>query len=267
MADDDVKKINVVSASGDDQFAGVKAELTARFELLPEEIRQTLVDDNYQKKLFDISKAQKLTFEELGALEIETTMVLLGMTKPEEFRDDLQIALKKNDPETDTLVAAVNEQVFAPIRASLEKLFAAKKEQGDYIANPGSAASALTPAPAEKPVAPAPLPSTPVVPAAALSVNEKTVLAKTGVVISETPTMTPMKAPVIPSRDELMKGIENPPAAPSASLVGNKLGGMGTVMPTKTTDYSIPKPPPQAGAAAPAVAPAPRASDPYRESI
>ena len=76
MADDSIKQ-NTTSAmasavsdlspaapadSGADPFAETKSELVTRFELLPDDVRATITDSGYQQKLFDIAKAQKLTY-------------------------------------------------------------------------------------------------------------------------------------------------------------------------------------------------------------
>src|SRR4051812_14523975 len=126
MADSDIKKIPVTAvnpipaADTDDNpnegdpFEDIKKELATRFELLPPDLKQVIIDDKYQVQLFDIGKEKGLNFEELGSLEMETTMVLLGMIPPADYRDSIQIQLKKNDEEIDALVALVNERIFTP---------------------------------------------------------------------------------------------------------------------------------------------------------
>ena len=309
---DDMTKLNVtsamnsaasgipaapISASGssdtdgaDDPFAETKSELISRYELLPDDIKAVIIDAGYQKKLFDLAKSQKLTYEELGVIETETTMVLLGMTKPADYRDELQSELKKNDPEIDAIVKAVNEQIFTPIRASLERVYEAKKDPADYI--PVSIVTGVEEKPAE-PVFPesAPaihstIPGTSTMPRASvmnampfpsssLSSAEKTVLENTGVVIETVPKpVAPVMQSEIPNRSELLRSIENPraitpdkmtPSVPSAPAVAPKPMFAGpTISATKTTDYSMPAKSTQSG-----TTPAPTAPrvDPYREPI
>ncbi len=336
----------VPAPSADDPFADVKTEMAKRYALLPEEIQKAIMSTDYQQKLFNLAKTHKLTYEELGTLELETTMVLLGMTRPEEYRDELQLELKKNDLEIDALVKDVGDQVFSPIRGALDRVYSAKKDPEDYLtqapssvpatpvtkapevapvtatvsAKPAqttpptftppaySAPKPITPTPtpgtatpftatplATKPVVPTPTPvvptntsvgSTPVripippapvnppTPAVAmptpmapvsdtLSAMEKSVLEKTGVVLSDTPavpvvefqsTITPKPATISPLRTEMLHDIENPAKSPTDSLTTAFTG-----MPTKTTDYSIPK----TGTTPPTTRPA----DPYREPI
>lgn len=272
---DDIKKIPVVSAQTKDdaanlplptdpQFDDIKKELITRFTLLPEDIQKAIIDEGYQTKLFNLAKEQKMTYEELGMMETETTMVLLGMTRPEEFRDELQLQLKKNDADMDVLVQKINEQVFAPIRASLERVYAAKKEPSSYI--PESIVTGVVENDTNTPPQGSLLgkggeasPS--------LSQEDKTVLEKTGVVINEPPVPSiPIEPSQISDRKDILKDIENPRKTSSLGLVADKLSKSGPVMPTKSTDYSILKntQPPTTGNQSVQAKPS---TDPYRESI
>lgn len=272
----DQKKVDDFFADNpEDPMNDTKREIKTRFELLPKELQEIIVNDDYTKRLFDIAKTQKLTFEELGTLEIETTMVLLGMTKPADYRDELQGELKKNDAEIDAVVKDVNEKIFAPIRASLDKLYSAKKEPAEYLKKDilgkvldpeATAARVQAPAPVAT-VIPAPQPA--VKPEPSLTSQEKTVLEKTGVVVNE-PAPRPAAAPmVMPSRSDVLKGIENPPKASGAGFVSDRLKATTPVMPTiKVTDYSVAKPSVPAAAPASTAQPAkPAGPDPYREPI
>lgn len=275
------------SSDDTDPFAETKNELASRFQLLPEDIKAAIMDTGYQEKLFNLAKTEKLTYEELGVLETETTMVLLGMTKPADYRDELQMELKKNDTQVDSIVKAVNEQVFATIRSSLERVYAAKKDPAEYI--PESIVSGQEEKPAE-PIFTPPSPAVPASPVAAptpapsasrpaianavpfpsrLNTMEKSVLEKSGVVIN-TPAPVP-QAPMseIPDRAKLLASIENPSGI-RPSIVAEKLKTAGPVISaTKTTDYSMPAKTAPATPTTPQTPAAPVKPyiDPYREPI
>ncbi len=263
-------------AADDDQFDDIRRELKTRYELLPEDIQKVIMDEGYQTKLIEIAKAQKLTYEELGLLETETTMVLLGMRKPEDYRDQVQYQLKKNDPAIDSLVNAVNEQVFAPIRSSLEKVYAERNEAEQSleaetpVATPTTTVQAssvqtsvkITPpqtiaAPTQVKITP------PVAEPTKLSSNEESVLKTSGVILSETPAPIKIVPPsATPTRTDVLKGIENPPRMPTG-IMADKLATTGPIMPTKTTDYSLQK----RTAPVDTVTPPKSSNDPYREPI
>jgi hypothetical protein len=226
---------------------------------LPQELQQVIQSSEYQEKLFQIAKKNQWTYEQLGTLELETTMVLLGMTNPNNYQKALAEELGKKPAELTTIVADIKTQVFDPIRTSLMKL---------YTEESGTAAT---------PSAPAPMVEQKTVPQ-----NEATVLEKSGITIEES---KPQKTEVPSvSRGDVLGGIENPPksaskvlnqvspgsAVPKAPYAG-AASGSGIVVsklsatvaiPPKATDYSIPKmgsatPPPKA----------PPQSDPYKEPL
>lgn len=292
MADDATKKVNVTSLKGAvggdskdtekylmDEYLGVQKEIKTRFELLPDDLKKLMTSDDYQKSLFEVAKANKLTFEELSTLEIDTSMVILGMTPPNEYRDELKKDLKLEDTAVDSLVAMLNEKIFNPIRASLERVYSAKRDPADFLPDPEETEPAQTPStPAvqnitgitPKPVTPPVSTPTPVAPAPiapkpapVLSTQEKSMLEKTGVVISETPA--PVKDAPLGSRTDILQGIENPTKTAPTNLVADKLKAAAPVMaPTKTTDYTIAKPSTPTTQATP---PVKSSVDPYREPI
>lgn len=105
----------------------VERELKTRFELLPTELQQVITSSDYQTKLFDIAKKHKLTYERLGQLELETTMVLLGMTPPDEFKLDISEQLQLSATDLDSVVLDINDQIFKPIRDNLMNLYSEKE--------------------------------------------------------------------------------------------------------------------------------------------
>lgn len=239
----------------DKKFDSIKAELRTRFELLPEELQGVIQSSEYQTKLFDIAKKNKWTYEQLSILEMETTMVLLGMASPDTYQQELATQLGKKPSEITAVVADIKTQVFDPIRASLMKI---------YTEEPAETAT-----PAQQPVS---------------SEIDTAVLEKSGITVEETaPIQSAQSSPE--NRGAILSGIENPPktmprvlnqvpvaTVPKAPYAA-KVSGNGMVagklsetvaIPPKATDYSIPKmgtnptptPPPKAPGA-----------DPYKEPL
>ncbi len=242
-----------------DPFEDIKKEMQTRFELLPEEIQKVITGSEYQMKLFEIAKKNKLTYEQLGTVEMETTMVLLGMTKPDDFRDEIQVELKLNDPEIEVLVKDISEIVFVPVREALKQVYEKK---------------AVAEAPRGTETKPADN-GTQILAKAGISIENDTetktpaniesrldaMSAIENPVKSEAMVLNPIKqtpAPTIPvpPAPSAMKNMPTPPAPNSGSIVADKLGGIvGT--PKKETTYT-PAPPnnlPQ------------KSNDPYKEPL
>lgn len=170
-----------------DPFEDIKKEIQTRFTLLPPELQSAITSSDYQTKLFEISKKHKMTYEQLGVLEMETTMVLLGMTKPDDFRDEVQVELKMNDPEVEALVKDISDVVFVPLRESLKKVYEVKAQTEAPRGKTANEEDAGV---------------------KTLAGGDKNVLASAGISIEETkPTVA---STTIGSRAEAMQGIENP---------------------------------------------------------
>ena len=104
--------------------------------------------------------------------------------------------------------------------------------------------------------------------ATVITPQEKTILGSTGIVLGEMQN-TVGETSTVSSRSDILQGIENPTKTPSATIVANKLSTSATLMPNKTTDYSLPRTTPQSSTP---ITPAPstpvqQSGDQYREKI
>lgn len=240
----------------EEKYEGIKAELRTRFELLPEELQNVIRSSEYQTKLFEVAKKNKWTYEQLGILELETTMVLLGMTNPNEYQNELAREVGKKPVEITSVVNDMKTQVFDPIRSSLMRLYTEKKEDDEDTTTSLAAEKAQT-----------------------STDTDSKVLERSGITIEQQTPVT--DSPSTEKRDAILSGIENPPKstsrilneisgnssvpkapyAPKSSsgIVGEKLSST-VAIPPKATDYSLPK----------KTAPTPPVSsgtDPYKEPI
>lgn len=243
-----------------DPFEDIKKEMQTRFELLPEEIQKVITSSEYQMKLFEIAKKNKLTYEQLGTIEMETTMVLLGMTKPDDFRDEVQVELKLNDPEIESLVKDISDVVFVPVREALKQVYEKK---------------AISEAPRGAEAKPTDT-GTQILAKAGISIESNTETKapaniesrldaisgienppKSEPMILNPIKQTPAPTMPVPPAPSVMKNMPTPPVAPNTgNIIGDKLGGIVSA-PKKETTYT-PTPP---------VNPAQKNNDPYKEPL
>lgn len=241
-------------------------ELRTRYELLPSEIQETIISSDYQMKLFELAKKYKITYTDLGQLELETTMVLLGMTPPEELEESLAAAINKDRKTTIApLVKEIDTQIFSPIRTQLVELYTQKTENE----TPAAAAPAV---PLAQELASKPPVS--------LAEDENIVggisFAKTNTVpVRVQPTVTPSAlTPVAPTlekhEDEMLKnsGIEigttTTPVTPKDPFM-SKLNSVFGVK-SATTDHTLPKMG-ESGVPTPGSVTPAKGVDPYREIV
>jgi hypothetical protein len=223
----------------EDVFADTKTELMNRFSLLSPELKAVITSSDYQMKLFDLAKKYKLTYDLLGKMEVETTMVLIGMTPTAEYKDDLREQLGISDATLDQLVGDINTQIFGPIRTKLMELY---PDEGGVAEDIRSRSSGT---PSTKIYTPAQAPIQPQ--QQFLEKNENTVLQNSGIeVVEDTPTAARVEDPKLMER-EMSAGIMNPPKSTSISL--NQIRAQAAA-PTKAP-VQAPKPAPRPMTAAP----------------
>lgn len=90
--------------------------LKDKFNSLPEALQNAITSSDYQQKLINIQQKYKLTVEQLGILEQETSFVLLGITLARDYAGDLKEQLKIDDNTLSGIIADVNTEIFVKIK-------------------------------------------------------------------------------------------------------------------------------------------------------
>lgn len=101
----------------------IKKAIIERFNNLQPEIQEAIMDSNYEKNLYDVGKKYNLTIEQMGELEFNTTLVMLGQTHPDDYNKELLEDLKIPEEKINLIVSDINEIVLKPIRELLKKNF------------------------------------------------------------------------------------------------------------------------------------------------
>ncbi len=91
-----------------------------RFDALPESIKQVILSSNYEESLLEIGKKYNLKVEQLGALEVETTLVMMGLTPTKDFESTLTRELHVDASKGNEIVKDINEKIFFKIRELLK---------------------------------------------------------------------------------------------------------------------------------------------------
>ncbi len=249
-----------------DNPEAMEGELKTRFALLPKELQDVITSSDYQMKLFEIAKKYKFTYEQLGALEFNTTMTLIGMLPPATYEKTVAADIGKKTEDMAPIIADVSEQVFKPIRAALMNVYETRDEteeddsetEKDLFEKSG--VSLRPDMPKQTPSAGAtenradmlksienPAPSTPKVLNEALSKPASAAIpVPRAPYAGGAPTVDAIKQPIPMT------------AKPAGDILAGKLGGTFS-MPAKETDHSIKNVTPSTGAA--------KTGDSYREPI
>ncbi|MCC7160766.1 hypothetical protein IT399_03545, partial [Candidatus Nomurabacteria bacterium] len=91
-----------------------------KFDSLPERIKDTIMSSHYEDTLIEIGNFYKLNVEQMGIMEMETTMVMMGLTSPNDFETNLTHELGVDKIKGSEIAQAINEKVFLKIRELLK---------------------------------------------------------------------------------------------------------------------------------------------------
>ena len=94
--------------------------IVERFTSLPGRIQEVILSDFYQETLEEVGKQYQLNLEQLGILERETTLVMMGLTPVIEFEAELTRELNVNKQKVSQIIETVNEKIFSGVRDLLE---------------------------------------------------------------------------------------------------------------------------------------------------
>jgi hypothetical protein len=91
-----------------------------RFDTLPTMIQEVILSTHYEETLIEIGKQYNLNVEQLGILERETTLVMMGLTPTKDFETELTHELHVDKLKGAQIVKDINEKIFLKIRELLK---------------------------------------------------------------------------------------------------------------------------------------------------
>ena len=88
-------------------------------ENLPPETRKAIDSVDWRAVILDMRERKGYSLEQLEALELETELVLCGLSMPENYPKQLEETMEMPRPQVDLLVQEMNELVFKKIKDEL----------------------------------------------------------------------------------------------------------------------------------------------------
>lgn len=104
-----------------------------KFDSLPLSIQEVILSTHYQDTLIEIAKNYQLNVEQMGVLELETTLVMMGLTPTKNFEGELSRELKIDIEKGLKIVKEINEKIFVRIRELLKIMNGEKIEESTSI--------------------------------------------------------------------------------------------------------------------------------------
>lgn len=97
----------------------LKIKIEKAKESLPNETRLSIEATPWRDVIYNMRKSRRLSLTQIEDLELETELVLCGLTSPEAYPAEIQSRLKLTKIETDSLIQEINESIFKKIREDL----------------------------------------------------------------------------------------------------------------------------------------------------
>ena len=97
-----------------------KKIIQEKFDALPESIQEMIMSSNYEDTLITVGQKNNLTVNQMGILERETTLVMMGLTDPKDFEIDITRELGVDNAKGNQIVTEINEKIFLNIRTLLK---------------------------------------------------------------------------------------------------------------------------------------------------
>ena len=106
-----------------------KELIRERFDALPKSIQEVILSSHYEETLVEICKQYNLNVEQMGILERETTLVMMGLTPTKDYEKELTHELNIEEIKGSQIVKDINEKIFLKIRELLKLMNTPKGEE------------------------------------------------------------------------------------------------------------------------------------------
>jgi hypothetical protein len=110
---------------------------------LPEDVKQAIISVDYKTRLQEITQRQKLLIDQAGKLEMETTLVMIGLEPLSDYMDNIQREMELPPVRAKEVAMDVDEHIFKPIRVSLQNMNEGLKPAEKKVPNGATASEEI----------------------------------------------------------------------------------------------------------------------------
>ncbi len=93
-----------------------------QMKTLPSDVKEAIVSVDYRTKMQEIAQRQKLLIDQAGKLEMETTLVMIGLEPLTDYIANIGRELGVDAERATEIAKDVSESIFKPIRGSLKTM-------------------------------------------------------------------------------------------------------------------------------------------------
>ena len=96
--------------------------IAEQMKKLPKDVITAIISVDYKTKLQETTKRQRLLIDQAGKLEMETTLVMIGLEPLADFVANIEREMGLDTIRAKEVAMDVSENIFKPIRESLQKM-------------------------------------------------------------------------------------------------------------------------------------------------
>ncbi len=96
--------------------------IAEQMKTLPKDVLSAIISVDYKTKLQEITQRQRLLIDQAGQLEMETALVMIGLEPLADFVGNIQKELNLPIVKAKEVAMDVSENIFKPIRDSLQRM-------------------------------------------------------------------------------------------------------------------------------------------------
>ena len=119
--------------------------LKARFEQLPEDIREAIIATPWKNKLAQIASKHNLHIDQEGHLGEETIIVMFGLDHPDNLVYNISKHVEVSEEKAEEIAEDLNNEIFLKIRESLKRVIEEREEEGEGENNKSFLVDSLSP--------------------------------------------------------------------------------------------------------------------------
>ncbi len=101
---------------------------------LPRPVQEAIASFDWAREVFDIGRKHALHVDEIGEIQTEVMLVVLGLISPKEFYDQMVSRIGIQEDQALEISDEVNTAVFMRIREFMKNYYAEEEKKGTVIA-------------------------------------------------------------------------------------------------------------------------------------
>jgi hypothetical protein len=108
--------------------------ITEQLKSLPRPVQEAITSFDWAREVFDVGRKHALHVDEIGEIQTEVMLVVLGLISPKEFYDQMVSRIGIDEDQALEISSEVNDRVFVRIREFMKNYYAEEEKKGTVIA-------------------------------------------------------------------------------------------------------------------------------------